>query len=547
MTDEKNIECEIRGQITRGDFNEIKSEIENDFGKMKQGPELVIFFKGEYDLRLKFNKSGGILAWKQTVSKKTSSKKEVELKFSFDSILGVIEFLDKLGFNNGLFSYCYRFDSPRKTQQISIKFNTQIGDLFEIDEMTKERNDFDKIYKNLTKIANKYGLKPWKKEAYNSILKSSWKDVNPESLIINGKIHFLIKKVIEECSSSNNIKELVYSNNTIADILKKKDNDYSKLEKMYKAETGEDLLAWKHGSLNSYQEFISIIIPTYNSWKELKLTCKSIERQKVSPKQKKMIEVIIVNDGSDDKTEENLKKEKFNLNIKYIRQNNLGRSYARNLGVAVSVGEILLFIDSDIILGEHFLNEHIKKHHYLDNIVLVSFKENILPDDTRIKNYYQSSKNLKINIKNDFRFEKKVKQEWLRMHRHVRNVEVRNVKLLEETDNFKKFGNDLVFGVWDLPSMVVTNAVSIKREAFKKIGGFNLQFKGWGMEDTFLGACLIASGNYVIPCFSTGIVHIEHAIRSGSQKKQMQEFNKNVLVYLDLINKRAKQVFNISK
>ena len=129
------------------------------------------------------------------------------------------------------------------------------------------------------------------------------------------------------------------------------------------------------------------------------------------------------------------------------------------------------------------------------------------------------------------------------MHRHVRNVEIRKVNLLEETNNFKNFGEDMVLGVWDLPSMIVTNAMSIKRESFEKIGGFNLQFKGWGMEDTFLGACLIANNNYIVPCFSTGVFHIEHAFRSGSRQKRIIEFNRNVLVYLDLINKTSCEIF----
>ena len=260
------------------------------------------------------------------------------------------------------------------------------------------------------------------------------------------------------------------------------------------------------------------------------------------PETKKMLEVIVVDDGSKDETEQKIKNAQFKLNLKYIRQNNLGRAYARNLGVAISTGKIIVFLDSDIILEKHFLNEHIKRHHYLENIVLVSFKQNISRNAV-IKNYFKIKTAIIPDIKNDFRFEKEVKKDWLRMHRHVRNVEMRKVKLLEETDNFKNFGKNLVLGVWDLPSMVITNAISIKRNAFEKIGGYNLQFKGWGMEDTFLGACLIANDNYIIPCFSTGIFHIEHNFRSGSQKKKIQEFNHNVLVYLDLINKTPGEVF----
>jgi len=45
MPNNKNIECEIRGCITRGDFNDIRKDIEKDFGKMSESPELVIFSK----------------------------------------------------------------------------------------------------------------------------------------------------------------------------------------------------------------------------------------------------------------------------------------------------------------------------------------------------------------------------------------------------------------------------------------------------------------------------------------------------------------------
>jgi len=194
-------------------------------------------------------------------------------------------------------------------------------------------------------------------------------------------------------------------------------------------------------------------------------------------------------------------------------------------------------------LEKHFLNEHISKQHYLNDIVLISFKQNIPSNDLSIKDYFNKNKNLNPDITKDFRFEKIVKRNWLRTHRHVRNIEVRKVKIIEETDNLKNFGKDKVLGIWDLPTMSVTIALSLKKESFDRIGGFNLQFNGWGMEDTFLGACLIADGNYIIPCFSTGVFHIEHSFRSGSQKKRISEFNRNVLVYLDLINKPLNQIF----
>ena len=95
----------------------------------------------------------------------------------------------------------------------------------------------------------------------------------------------------------------------------------------------------------------------------------------------------------------------------------------------------------------------------------------------------------------------------------------------------------MVLGVWDLPSMSVTNALSVKKSHIDQIGGFSNIFSGWGMEDTFLGASLLAQNLYLIPILSSGIYHIEHSPRSGSEQEKIQQFSKNVTIYLSLINK----------
>lgn len=135
MSVNKNVECEIRGCITRGDFNDIRKNLEEDFGKMYESPELVVFFKGDYDLCLMLNKSGGILILKETIDEKNHARRETELKFAMDHLIGVVSFITRLGFSNGLFSYCYRFDTNANNdnQKISVKFDTKIGDLFEIE------------------------------------------------------------------------------------------------------------------------------------------------------------------------------------------------------------------------------------------------------------------------------------------------------------------------------------------------------------------------------------------------------------------------------
>jgi predicted glycosyltransferase involved in capsule biosynthesis len=93
---------------------------------------------------------------------------------------------------------------------------------------------------------------------------------------------------------------------------------------------------------------------------------------------------------------------------------------------------------------------------------------------------------------------------------------------------------------------LATPVVAIKKRNFDAVGGFNLQFRGWGMEDAYLGACLIALGCFIIPVFSTGAFHIKHINRSGSDQDLVKEFNRNILVYLDLIHQPISSIFKKS-
>ena len=88
---------------------------------------------------------------------------------------------------------------------------------------------------------------------------------------------------------------------------------------------------------------ISIIIPTYNSAQTLAKCLEHIFKQTY-----KNIEIIIVNDGSIDNTQQVLKK--YQDKLKIINQPNQGAPAARNRGFRESKGEYLLFVDADVYL-----------------------------------------------------------------------------------------------------------------------------------------------------------------------------------------------------
>lgn len=87
----------------------------------------------------------------------------------------------------------------------------------------------------------------------------------------------------------------------------------------------------------------SVIIPAYNSEKTIKRCVDSITSQNRSD-----VEVVIINDGSTDETENICKalQVKHN-NIVYICKENGGVSSARNSGLSVANGEFVMFVDSD--------------------------------------------------------------------------------------------------------------------------------------------------------------------------------------------------------
>lgn len=91
----------------------------------------------------------------------------------------------------------------------------------------------------------------------------------------------------------------------------------------------------------------SVIIPIYNVDKYLEETILSVINQSIGFENN--IQIILVNDGSTDNSEEICKKyeKQYSKNIKYVYQENNGVSSARNKGIEYIQGEYVNFLDSD--------------------------------------------------------------------------------------------------------------------------------------------------------------------------------------------------------
>jgi glycosyltransferase involved in cell wall biosynthesis len=97
----------------------------------------------------------------------------------------------------------------------------------------------------------------------------------------------------------------------------------------------------------------SIVIPTYNRKPILEKCLLALESQNYSGE----YEVVVVDDGSIDGTVDWLREIKFS-HVQLFCQDHQGPSAARNLGIEKAIGDIIIFIDSDLVVLPGFLSAH---------------------------------------------------------------------------------------------------------------------------------------------------------------------------------------------
>ena len=112
---------------------------------------------------------------------------------------------------------------------------------------------------------------------------------------------------------------------------------------------------------------ISFIIPSYNSASTIKKAVESILSQTANIK----YEIIIVDDGSTDNTEEVIKSYEKDDRIKYYKKENSGVADTRNYGVKMATGEYIIFVDSDDYISQELLRDI--EPYLLQNIDLIKW------------------------------------------------------------------------------------------------------------------------------------------------------------------------------
>jgi glycosyltransferase involved in cell wall biosynthesis len=112
--------------------------------------------------------------------------------------------------------------------------------------------------------------------------------------------------------------------------------------------------------------YVSVIICAYNQRELLRQALLSLAQQSHDH-----YEVVIADDGSTDGTSEMVRALEPPYPMHYFWQENKGRAAARNLGFRQARGDLLLFLDGDMIADPCLLEEHIKTHLARDQVMVM--------------------------------------------------------------------------------------------------------------------------------------------------------------------------------
>lgn len=218
-------------------------------------------------------------------------------------------------------------------------------------ELEPKNNLMTKIYRLYKEI----GMKELLKRVYNKYKKNN-KSIselgNLENQIfeLNNKINVLEQKIHQ---TTNDISK--QSEQTISTFLKLNERVSLKLFENINYLTiyhYEENLK-KFESNNKFNPLVSIVIPVYNGTNYMKEAIDSALNQSY-----KNVEVIVVNDGSNDGGKSEKIALSYGNKIKYLKKDNGGVSSALNFGIQHMQGEYFAWLSHD----DKFKNNHIEKH-----------------------------------------------------------------------------------------------------------------------------------------------------------------------------------------
>ncbi|WP_051200754.1 glycosyltransferase [Butyrivibrio sp. XPD2002] len=234
---------------------------------------------------------------------------------------------------------------------------------------------------------------------------------------------------------------------------------------------------------NNNLNAVSIIMPTYNRANTIGRAINSVLSQSY-----KYFELIVVDDGSNDGTEELIMKIR-DKRIRYIKnKKNSGACYARNVGMANAYYNYIAFLDSDNVWREEYLSSR-----------MTTLLE--LPED--VGGVFGAT--ALVDAGNEECFPSKEICE----------------RMVGYSDN-EQFLKEMLYG-----NVIDTNTIVIKKQAIEGLGGFNVALKRFQDWDFFFRVLLKSKYKII---FSNDYL-VKNFLQSDSLGKNDKEYWKSLIYF----------------
>ncbi len=233
---------------------------------------------------------------------------------------------------------------------------------------------------------------------------------------------------------------------------------------------------WRQVAVEPLETFtpvmpVSVIIPCYQTPAEtLARTLAALEGQTYPSG---LFEVVLADDGSQPPLS---RPRSTPLDVKVVRQERLGfgAARARNTGARAAAGDILLFLDSDMLAEAGWLAAHARWHHAVSDALTIGSYAHVAVDDVDAETIRNRPGTLKELFEG-----RKVNPSW------VEPYLIRTKDLTSKAD--------------DLFRVVVGGNLGVRREFYELVGGGDESFTQWGMEDTEFGWRAYTRGGLLVP------------------------------------------------
>lgn len=219
---------------------------------------------------------------------------------------------------------------------------------------------------------------------------------------------------------------------------------------------------------------LSVIVPTYRQPEKLAMCLNALQNQTFDPK---VYEVIVVDDGSGDNTASVIDRYAYApARVRLIQHStNQGQSAARNTGVSVAEGDLILLLDGDLKVSENYLKAHVKTHESCPNEELVVVGDIFYNRESMANSNFARFMN-------------------------SRYLGQRSEKAIQRID----FNN--------LPATFCgSGLISLSRATYRKVGGFDQRFRAYGAEDIDFAVRVLASGARAVFARGARVEHFDSA------------------------------------